>query len=253
MRGGGQTEGVGYSDMSVSDLKGSRLCTELCRSSLERGMADSYLLFPCDFLQSDFLAALQLLPRLRGNVVRSCDSGQDGGGAAMGYDAWQEPVEVQSTAEDLREATMAWTRIEILVALAETKGRLSVGQLAERLGYELTHVSQHLRKLLHNGLLEYARQGKERLYTLSPRCHVSRASPSAPLLVHFEATDGSTLDWSIAPSSPCMRLINGRLPGRAIDFSPSMHRSTPHAVASKEFNGAAHSSGPGRFEIRRAQ
>ena len=58
------------------------------------------------------------------------------------------------------------TRLRILRALS--KEPLDVSQIAERLGVSSYNASKHLRVLRDASLLQVQREGKRRLYSLSP-------------------------------------------------------------------------------------
>ena len=58
-------------------------------------------------------------------------------------------------------------RMEIINLLREKKKALSVTEICTELGLEQTHVSHALRCLTFCGLVEFAREGKSKLYSLN--------------------------------------------------------------------------------------
>jgi DNA-binding transcriptional ArsR family regulator len=58
------------------------------------------------------------------------------------------------------------TRIQLLAVLMRANGEANVSALAEQLPVDTSVVSRHLRELVHAGVLEVERRGRERWYSL---------------------------------------------------------------------------------------
>jgi DNA-binding transcriptional ArsR family regulator len=67
------------------------------------------------------------------------------------------------------------TRVRIVELLC--KERLGVGEISERLGVSQYNVSKHLRILREAGLIDFEKQGRERLYAVRPE--MKREAPTS--------------------------------------------------------------------------
>ena len=91
---------------------------------------------------------------------------------------------------DPLEAISEPRRREIL-ALLTAEGEMAVTDLADRLPVTRPAVSQHLRVLLDNGLVDERRSGRQRLYRVNPE-GVARARAAIEVFLVNELDDLET-------------------------------------------------------------